>query len=53
MTSLVDFEGAVHWAQKENRCLVPRFHDMENQFLTVGSGLDCGKKGSGPIMSNF
>ena len=41
--------------RQENRCLVPRFHNMKNHFWAVGhwSGLDCEIKGSGPIMSNF
>ena len=36
---------------EENRCLVPRFHDMENQFLAVGCGLGwtVGKKGLGRL----
>ena len=25
--------------KQENRCLVPRFHNMKNQFWAVGSGL--------------
>ncbi len=33
--------------------MVPRFHNMENQFWAVGRwpGLDRGLKGFGPIMS--
>ena len=37
----------------ENKCLVPRFHDMENHFWDVGCGLGWGKKGSRLIMSSF